>query len=91
MPISGSVAGIVLADWPDVLFWAILGSLVVATLSTNPSTAGIGPSDFAGEPPGLAVRASTVAGTFATICVLWSLWTSESLDEWLSCCARSVP
>ena len=82
--------GSFLLTGPDVLFWAILGSLVVGNAlyeSKHGRDRSLGLR--LGNLRGLAVRASTVAGTFATICVLWSLWTSESLDEWLSCCAAA--
>jgi D-alanyl-lipoteichoic acid acyltransferase DltB (MBOAT superfamily) len=69
----------------DGLFWGILGGLVVAnslwearrgrtrTLSRRRRTAA--------EAAGLAVRTTA---TFLAICVLWSLWNSESVVEWLS-------
>ena len=29
------------------------------------------------------------AGTFITICVLWSLWTAESVSDWALMCANA--
>jgi D-alanyl-lipoteichoic acid acyltransferase DltB (MBOAT superfamily) len=75
----------------DGLFWGILGALVVAnslwearrgrarTLGRRRRSAG--------ETLSLALR---TAGTFAFICVLWSLWNSESLSEWLGLWAAAA-
>ncbi|HMB70653.1 MAG TPA: SGNH/GDSL hydrolase family protein, partial [bacterium] len=70
---------------PDILFWTLLGVLVVAnslvenkrgpdrTLSSaNPSLTR------------LALLSVKTTATFAVICTLWSLWISESVVEWLS-------
>ncbi|MDA1314937.1 MAG: hypothetical protein O2968_16525 [Acidobacteria bacterium] len=71
--------------WTDVIFWAILASLVVVNvlyesrkkkhrrLSTTRRT-------WKSE---LRRAASTMA-TFATIVVLWALWTAETMEQWLS-------
>jgi hypothetical protein len=29
-------------------------------------------------------RAASTMGTFATIVILWALWTAETIDQWLS-------
>ena len=43
------------------------------------------------RPPGaLAVRAAKVAGTFTTIALLWSLWSSPSLGAWLDMIGRGL-
>ncbi len=39
---------------------------------------------------GLSVRALKTAGTFATITLLWSLWSSPGLSAWLSMLRRAV-
>ena len=39
----------------------------------------------------LAVRSLKVAGTFTTIAVLWSLWSSPSLSAWLDMLQSRVP
>jgi alginate O-acetyltransferase complex protein AlgI len=66
---------------PDTTFWAVLGGLVVVSTvrdrqrSRNKAT--------------LATRQSKVGsvlrviGTFSLITVLWSLWNTPSLGEWL--------
>ncbi len=75
--------GTVLFVWQDILFWAILGVLVVVnslweirhgrkrTLRPQARTAR----------DALVVIAKTYA-TFWFIVVLWSFWTSESLSGW---------
>lgn len=67
-------------SWTDTIFWGLLGALVIANVvygslhkarRTDPSWSGRG---F------LALR---TAGTFATITVLWSLWSSPTVSSWL--------
>lgn len=69
----------------DIIFWMILASLVVISvayesrrkkrrrLSAERRT-------FRSE----AARALKTIATFTTIVVLWSLWTAESVEQWLS-------
>jgi len=69
----------------DVLFWSILGLLVVAnslyeTKYGRRRTLRKPQWSFASIAP-LTLR---IAGTFTAICVLWSLWTCTSLSEWIS-------
>ena len=77
--------GTFLLTVPDILFWFILACLVIIntlyeakrgrkrTLGQLSMTA----RDIAG----LAFR---TAGTFSVMAVLWSLWSSESLADWIS-------
>lgn len=66
--------------WPDALFWGILGALVVrgalkelrATKAPKRSADGW---DFRS-----GVRAGT---TFLLFCFLWSLWSTESVSQWI--------
>ncbi len=65
-----------LLTWPDTLFWAILGALMVhATVQETRRK---------GRPPERTRlgQAFAVARTFALIVVLWSLWQSSSLEAW---------
>jgi D-alanyl-lipoteichoic acid acyltransferase DltB (MBOAT superfamily) len=69
----------------DILFWAVLAVLVVANAlheSKHGRDRSFGPSGL--DLRRLAPRAVKVAATFTTICILWSLWTSASLAEWLA-------
>ena len=64
---------------PDVLFWGILGGLVVigALRESTQSAKGRRPAGWQLRP---GLRA---AGTFGAFCFLWSLWSTESVGEWL--------
>jgi alginate O-acetyltransferase complex protein AlgI len=64
----------------DTLFWGILGALVV-TGAVKESKAVKKPRTKAGAWSWrLGVRA---AATFFAFCFLWSLWSTESVSEWL--------
>jgi len=74
-----------LLAWHDMLFWVVLGALVVANslyeikYGRNRS---LGKAALTWQRTGL-----TVAKTYATfwfICILWSFWTSESIADWLA-------
>jgi D-alanyl-lipoteichoic acid acyltransferase DltB (MBOAT superfamily) len=69
----------------DGLFWGILGSLVVVNslweTRRGRARSLARRSRSPGETATLALR---TAGTFVFLCVLWSLWNSESVPEWLS-------
>ncbi len=79
------IRGAFLFAWNDVLFWTLLAIFVLAnslyewthgrkrTLQTRSAT----------WPHALTLAAQTV-GMFVTICILWSLWSTESLHTWLS-------
>ncbi len=70
--------------WQDGVFWTILAILMtVATLAEfrrkEPSGAAVV------SPPRLLVsRTLRVGATFVGISILWSLWTSDSLEEWIA-------
>ena len=71
--------------WNDVLFWTILAGLVmVNTLHETRH----GRERLVSGQKWTARRAlglvAQTAGTFTVIAVLWSLWTSASVGEWLS-------
>jgi alginate O-acetyltransferase complex protein AlgI len=74
---------------PDALFWGILGGLVMINvqLDARRSHRQRLASGRGGARPSvrmLAVRWVKVAATFTTIAVLWSLWSSPSLSDWLN-------
>lgn len=69
----------------DVLFWGILATLVVANSLYEAShgrqrNLGVRSWTWRDIPP----RALKIAGTFTVVCILWSLWTSVSLREWIA-------
>jgi alginate O-acetyltransferase complex protein AlgI len=79
-------------SWPDALFWGILGGLVLVNVqldarSTRRRTlAAKAETDIRS----LAIRGAKVLATFATIAVLWSLWTSPSVAAWLEMWERVI-
>lgn len=71
--------GEILLTWPDTLFWAILGACVVVNVVIENRRRQKGP---AVQPTRLR-QALDTAVTFSFIVVLWSLWNSPSVGEWL--------
>ncbi|HXX85973.1 MAG TPA: hypothetical protein VEN29_18590 [Casimicrobiaceae bacterium] len=71
--------------WRDVMFWAILGCLVVANaLYELKYGRDRGFGKAAQSWRSLGVATLKTFATFWVICVLWSFWTADSLSEWLS-------
>ncbi len=88
------IRGVFSLPTQDVIFWSILALLVVVN-ALYESKKGrrrslTGPSWTIAELP--RVAAQTV-GTFAAICILWSLWTAGSVREWIDMwsAARVLP
>jgi hypothetical protein len=86
---------------PDALFWGILGLLVLinvqldARRSRNRGAGRIKSRATAVaarrlELGPLAWRGLKTAGTFTTVAVLWSLWSSPSLSAWLDLFHRGL-
>jgi hypothetical protein len=73
-------------QWQDGVFWGVLAVLVIVTslheVRPGQSSRPVAAAGSSGG--GSLSTALRTAGTFAVICVLWSIWTSESLDEWLA-------
>jgi hypothetical protein len=64
----------------DTLFWTILGALVMANVWTESKRRKRLPNT------GWAFRiqnAVQIAATFALISFLWSMWSANSMTEWL--------
>jgi len=77
--------GTVLLVWQDVLFWVVLGLVVVANSLYEIKYGrerSLGKSGQTWRNLGM-VTLKTFA-TFWFICVLWSFWTADSLSNWLS-------
>ncbi|WP_300321203.1 hypothetical protein [Accumulibacter sp.] len=74
-----------LLAWHDMLFWAVLGLLVVANSLyeiKHGRNRSLGKAKKTWQSTAL-----TIAKTYATfwfICILWSFWTSESITDWLA-------
>lgn len=69
-----------LFTWPDTLFWAILGALVIVNVVVESKRRR--KARVSGW-QGYAVRGLQVAGTFTLITTLWFLWNASSLRVWL--------
>jgi alginate O-acetyltransferase complex protein AlgI len=78
---------------PDALFWGTLGGLVAVNVQLDARRHPARRAPAAGGRGGareLAVRAAKIAGTFTTIALLWSLWSSPSLGAWLDMLGRGL-
>jgi hypothetical protein len=65
---------------PDILFWGFLGGLVAVGALREARAKPAAKS----RPGGWDLRRGlNVAGTFGLFCTLWSLWSTESVTEWL--------
>jgi hypothetical protein len=69
---------------PDIVFWSILATLVVAnsvydSKRTRKRTLG----QRAASWRDIAPEALRAAGTFSVMAILWSLWNSDSIPAWL--------
>jgi D-alanyl-lipoteichoic acid acyltransferase DltB (MBOAT superfamily) len=69
---------------PDALFWGILGALVLVNVQLDARRKpGRNAKGARRTPAGVALQGAKVAATFTTITLLWSLWSSPSVGEWL--------
>jgi D-alanyl-lipoteichoic acid acyltransferase DltB (MBOAT superfamily) len=75
---------------PDALFWGILGVLVMVNVQLDARRGGRRKDGPGAVPVRLALRVLRVAGTFATITLLWSLWSSPSVSDWIGLLRRGV-
>jgi len=76
--------GTALLEAHDALFWGILGVLVVIN-SLWEAKRGRARTLRRDRPSNrqLAARAAQTIATFTVICILWSLWSADSLLQWL--------
>jgi D-alanyl-lipoteichoic acid acyltransferase DltB (MBOAT superfamily) len=79
------IQGTFLLAWNDALFWTLLAVLVVANAlhEWRRGRQRRLANRVLPWPDTLRSAAATV-GMFCTICVLWSLWSTESLATWIS-------
>jgi D-alanyl-lipoteichoic acid acyltransferase DltB (MBOAT superfamily) len=75
------LTGTVLFSAPDILFWVILGALLIGQtwLEAQPNARKV--SSYAFVPPQVALVIRTFS-TFLFICLLWSFWTSPTAAAW---------
>jgi hypothetical protein len=74
-----------LLAWHDMLFWAVLGVLVVVNSLYEIKYGrkrSLGKVAWSWQSNALTV--AKTYGTFWFICILWSFWTSESITDWLA-------
>ncbi len=74
---------------PDALFWGILGSLVLVNVQLDAREKPRKPSTGRLDGRSIAVRAAKTLATFATISLLWSLWSSPNLTAWVGMFRRA--
>jgi alginate O-acetyltransferase complex protein AlgI len=75
---------------PDALFWGILGLLVMVNVQLDANSPRRRPSmDVDRAPRAFAVRALKTGATLTTIALLWSLWSSPSLEAWIGMFRRA--
>jgi len=72
--------GYVRITWTDTIFWGVLGACLMANVLVELRR----PKKRREEAVwlGWLRRASQTAATFTFIVVLWSLWSSSSVEEW---------
>jgi hypothetical protein len=70
--------------WPDTLFWLVFALLVLANSlvemnrKRKPRL-----SSFRCGAGDILILSMRTAGVFASICILWSLWSSNSVTQWI--------
>jgi D-alanyl-lipoteichoic acid acyltransferase DltB (MBOAT superfamily) len=82
------LTGTVLLTLPDVLFWLILGALLIGQTWLEARPKSKQPSPIAFIPPKVTLVIRTVS-TFLFICILWSFWTSPTAHDWVDMVARA--
>jgi hypothetical protein len=76
---------------PDALFWGILGLLVMVNVQRDVRrTAAPQSCNERSAARVLALRIAKTAGTFATVSLLWSLWSSPSISAWAALLRRGL-
>ncbi len=75
---------------PDALFWGILGVLVLINVQLDARRGTRRPRECSRRPVRWIVESLRIAGTFTTIVLLWSLWSSPSVAAWLDLLRRGA-
>ncbi len=71
--------------WQDLVFWGTLGVLMIFnSLYESRSSKARGRRARTWTLRGSVTQGLAIAGTFTFILLLWSLWTVESWDQWVS-------
>jgi len=74
----------------DALFWGILGVLVTINVQFDLRRTKRPAKADAFTPRRLAIRGLKTAATLTTLMLLWSLWYSPSVTEWLGMLSRGL-
>lgn len=74
---------------PEMLFWTLLGCLMV--VSTLRETSSKRPAAKQEGFPAFARQVLRVSGVFGTMCMLWGLWMSPSIKDYLSLLHAGLP
>lgn len=86
------ILGSWLLSWTDGLFWGILGVFLIFGSLRELKKGRVRAVASAGWSVSYAVRlAGRTALTFSIICVLWSLWGSHTIGEWLDLMSVRAP
>jgi D-alanyl-lipoteichoic acid acyltransferase DltB (MBOAT superfamily) len=77
--------------WQDAIFWSVLGALVLAKTLWDTKHR----SRRSLERPKLTLasalkRAASTVFVFTTMCLLWSVWSADSLGEWTLMLSRGT-
>ena len=75
---------------PDGLFWGVLGVLVLINVQLDARRGTRRAESPSRSPSRLVLQGARIAGTFATIALLWSIWSSPSLEAWLDLMRRGL-
>jgi alginate O-acetyltransferase complex protein AlgI len=71
--------------WQDAAFWSAIGIFMLLQTGYLENPRRPAATRRLQLPlPGAVIQVLRVAATFALMCVLWSLWTCESFDDWVS-------
>ena len=75
----------------DGLFWGVLGVLVMVNVQLDARRSNVKSINAHANPSRtLALRVLKTATTFATIALLWSLWSSPSVGAWVGMLRRGT-
>jgi len=80
---------------PDALFWGTLGALVLVNVQLDARRSRARPArarNAKGEASVMThlLRGAKIATTFATITLLWSLWSAPSVSAWIDLLKRGT-
>lgn len=80
---------------PDALFWGTLGLLVMVNVQldarrSRSRSRSLKPKVATFSARALGLRALKISGTLLTITLLWSLWSSPSVGDWLAMLRRGL-